>query len=93
MKYLFPDQLAGMQLNIISSTQTHGTMQSCPALNTELCVFFDGTVTPCNMFNPYIYGNIFKNSLSEIWSSQKRLDFLASHKNHYYCKNCSNLGM
>lgn len=92
LQCLYPDQLAGIKLKIDKPTQTHGTMQSCPALNKELCIFYDGTITPCNMFNPYVYGNIFKQSLKEIWNSQKRLDFLNFHKNHYYCQNCANLG-
>lgn len=93
LQCLYPDQLAGVQLNNNQSTQTHGTMQNCPALNKELCIFYDGTITPCNMFNPYVYGNIFKQSLSEVWKSPERLEFIDSYKNHYYCQNCANLGM
>ncbi len=93
LQCLYPDQLAGIRLKVAKPTQTHGTMQSCPALDQELCIFYDGTTTPCNMFNPYVYGNIFKQSLNEIWNSQERLDFLVFHKNHYYCQNCANLGM
>lgn len=59
LRCLYPDQLAGISLPLQGSTQTHGTMQSCPALHRELCIFYEGTVTPCNMFNPYVYGNIF----------------------------------
>lgn len=93
LQCLYPDQLAGIQLKVVKPTQTHGTMQSCPALNKELCIFYDGTTTPCNMFNPYVYGNIFKQSLNKIWNSPDRLEFLTSHKDHYYCRNCANLGM
>ncbi len=93
LQHLLPDQLAGISLKDTRLTQTHGTMKSCPALDKELCVLFDGTVTPCNMFNPYVYGNIFSQSLDEIWNGKQRLDFLTSHKEHYYCNNCANLGM
>jgi len=93
LQCLFPDQLAGIKLKVPTSTQTHGTMQRCPALDRELCIFYDGTTTPCNMFNPYVYGNIFKQTLNEIWNSPERLEFLTSHKNHYYCQNCANLGV
>ncbi len=93
LQFFYPDQLAGIRLKVAKPTQTNGTMQSCPALNQELCIFYDGTTTPCNMFNPYVYGNISNQSLNEIWNSQERLDFLAFHKNHYYCQNCANLGM
>ena len=93
LQCLYPDQLAGIRLKITKSTQTHGTMQSCPALDKELCIFYDGTITPCNMFNPYLYGNIFNQTLKEIWNSPQRIDFLNSHKNYYYCQNCSNIGI
>ncbi|GAB5523042.1 MAG: hypothetical protein Roseis2KO_09140 [Roseivirga sp.] len=86
-----PDQLAGEYLALELNTQTHGSLQTCPALQRELCILFDGTVTPCNMFNPYVYGNIFESSLTEIWKSEERLSFLDSHKDHPYCANCANL--
>jgi MoaA/NifB/PqqE/SkfB family radical SAM enzyme len=93
LKCLYPDQLAGVFLRTDMPTQTHGTMEHCIALDKELCVLHDGTITPCNMFNPYIYGNIFNQSLSEIWESEERKAFLNSHKSHYYCQNCANLGV
>ncbi|MCR9290642.1 MAG: radical SAM protein [Bacteroidetes bacterium] len=93
LQYHLPDQLAGINLNSKYTKQTHGSMQDCPILDKELCILFDGTVTPCNMFNPYVYGNIKEQSLKEIWEGNKRKDFLKSHKYHYYCNNCANLGM
>lgn len=93
LQCLYPDQLAGIKLNVNKPTQTHGTMSNCPALEKELCIQYDGTVTPCNMFNPYVYGNIFDQSLEEIWNGKERANFLRSYKNHYYCQNCANLGM
>lgn len=93
LQCLYPDQLAGIELKADQPTQTHGTMRQCPALNKELCILYDGTTTPCNMFNPYVYGNIFKQSLNEIWNGKKRNDFLKSYKSYYYCKNCANLGV
>ena len=93
LKCLCPDQLAGVIIDTDSSPKTHGTMKSCPALQKELCILYDGTVTPCNMFNPYEYGNVFNNSVSEIWEGEARARFLTSYKDHYYCKNCANLGV
>jgi MoaA/NifB/PqqE/SkfB family radical SAM enzyme len=93
LQYLYPDQLAGIELKTDNQTQTHGTMKQCPALDKELSILYDGTTTPCNMFNPYVYGNIFKQSLNEIWESKERRVFLHSHKCHYYCQNCANLGV
>jgi MoaA/NifB/PqqE/SkfB family radical SAM enzyme len=93
LQFLYPDQLAGVKLQTEKPTITHGTMKQCPALEKELCILYDGSTTPCNMFNPYIYGNIFNQSLNEIWESKERKVFLLSHKCNYYCQNCANLGV
>jgi radical SAM protein with 4Fe4S-binding SPASM domain len=93
LQCLIPDQLAGVDLKVQKSIQTHGKMAKCPALDNELCILYDGTITPCNMFNPYVYGNISKQSLNEIWNGKERSLFLNSHKNYYYCQNCANLGV
>lgn len=93
LQCLYPNQLAGIELQNSRPTQTHGTMKSCPALDKELCILYDGTITPCNMFNPYVFGNIFNQSLDEIWNGKQHLDFLTFYSNCYYCKNCANLGM
>ena len=94
LQLLYPDQLAGVILQqTTEKNKTHGTMKECPILQKELCILYDGTTTPCNMFNPYVYGNIFNQSLNEIWQSEEREAFLRSHKCHYYCQNCANLGI
>lgn len=93
LQCLCPDQLAGVVIDADSPPKTHGTMNSCPALQKELCILYDGTITPCNMFNPYEYGNVFNNTVAEIWEGDSRARFLNSYKDHYYCKNCANLGV
>lgn len=93
LQFHLPDQLAGVMISKTHTQQTHGSMTSCPILDKELCILYDGTVTPCNMFNPYVYGNIKEQKLKEIWDGKKRYDFLTAHKFHYYCNNCANLGM
>jgi len=93
LQCLIPDQLSGVKLRIEKSQQTCGTSLCCPCLEKELCILYDGIVTPCNMFNPYKYGNIFNQTLAEIWKGNKRNDFLKLYKNCYYCKNCANLGV
>jgi len=93
LQYLYPDQLAGIEIRTEKPTKTHGMMKQCPALDKELCILYDGTVTPCNMFNPYVYGNVFDQSLNEIWDCDERNTFLRSHKSYYYCQNCANLGV
>jgi len=46
-------------------TKTHGFLNHCPALDSELCILYNGDVTPCNMFNPYVYGNIHKDIINQ----------------------------
>jgi hypothetical protein len=68
---------------------TCGTTSECPNIRTELCILYNGDVTPCNMFNPYVYGNINDNELDEILKGDKFNWFLKNHKSYYYCNNCA----
>ncbi len=86
-----PDQIAGIRIYESSSTSTMGSKSSCLAIDRELVIYYDGSVGPCNMFNPYHYGNIFKSTLHEILGSKERKDFINNHKKHYYCENCAML--
>ncbi len=85
---LIPDQIAGVPLDFKHQT-TYGSKTTCPALENELTILYDGTIIPCNMFNPYEYGNLNKESLDGIWYGEKRREFLLNHKKHDYCKNCA----
>ena len=90
---LVPDQIAGVELSTSDATRTHGSMYHCPALDDELCVLHDGTVTPCNMFHPYVYGNLAESSLDQIWNGTARKRFMQGHRQTRYCASCANLGM
>ncbi len=89
----YPNQLAGIKIGLSKTTKTHGEYSVCPLLDQELCILYDGNVTPCNMFNPYVYGNVKTESIESIWEGKSRKEFISNHKSHYYCKNCANLGM
>lgn len=93
LSFFYPNQIAGIKIGLNKTTKTHGEYIECPLLDKELCILYDGDVTPCNMFNPYIYGNIKNENIENIWNGQKRIEFIKNHKSHYYCKNCANLGM
>lgn len=93
LQCLIPDQMAGIPLPLHIGPTTHGSMQKCPAIEKELCILYDGTVTPCNMFNPYEYGSLKEHSLEEILASKSCLDFKKNYKQCSYCKNCANLGV
>lgn len=92
LKCLLPHSIHGIPITEQSTKQTFGEKNLCPALHEELCILHNGTVTPCNMFNPYEFGNILKDDLSAILNSEKREWFLKNNKSHYYCANCSCLG-
>ena len=83
-----PDQMAGVII-FENSSDTCGTTTECPNIKSELCILYNGDVTPCNMFNPYNYGNIDNNELDEILKGDKFDWFLKNHKNYYYCNNCA----
>ena len=93
LQCLIPDQIGGIAINSKNNTMTHGSMRHCPALENELCILYDGTVTPCNMFNPYKYGNLSEDTLDNILTDVKYTNFKKLYKEHYYCKNCANLGI
>lgn len=92
VKCLLPDQVQGLTIAAQGSEATHGGLPRCPVIDHELCVLHDGTVTPCNMFNPYVYGNILKTSLGEILAGERVEWFSENHKSHPYCRNCACLG-
>ena len=89
---LLPDRVQGLTITTEGTRATHGGLPRCPVIDRELCVLYDGTVTPCNMFNPYVYGNILKSSLSEIRAGEHFDWFSQNHKGHPYCANCACLG-
>lgn len=89
---LLPDQIHGIAIAPGEAATTCGSHAQCPALEQELCVLFNGDVTPCNMFNPFVLGNILASPLTEILEGPKRTWFRQHHKEHYYCANCACLG-
>ncbi len=65
--------------------------RGCPTFLEEVFIRFNGDICPCNMMNPYVYGNLRRHSLEEVmWSVPKRLfDYLMfTQAKHPYCVNC-----
>jgi len=89
---LIPDQISGIALGQPGTVLTHGQRATCPALSSELCVLYNGDVTPCNMFNPYVFGNLVTDDIKTILNGKERKVFLSGHKEHYYCRNCACMG-
>lgn len=87
-----PDRIQGVAITTSGTQATYGNRTRCPAIDRELCVLFDGTATPCNMFNPYSYGNVLETPLAEIRAGERYRWFTENHKQHPYCANCACLG-
>lgn len=87
-----PDRVQDTVISAEGAVQTYGGIDRCPAIEQELCVLYDGTATPCNMFNPYEYGSILQRSLAELREGGAFTWFRDNHKRHPYCSNCACLG-
>lgn len=67
----------------------------CDYIFEEITINVDGSVVPCcrDINNKYVFGNIFKQNLKEIWNSEKFINFrkivLSEKKKIDICKNCS----
>lgn len=87
LKALIPNQISG--INFYDYALSCGTKSQCPNIQNELCIQYDGIVTPCNMFNPYELGNILNQTLDEILYGEKMQIFKKNYKTMPYCKNCA----
>ena len=84
LKCFYPSQISGITLHTKGSKKTFGERIKCPALDNELCILYNGDVTPCNMFNPYVLGNLSKDRINEILIGEKRKKFIEIQKTYYY---------
>jgi len=88
-KLFIPDQIWGKKIpENLATTITSGSLPMCPNAREELMIAYDGTIFPCNMFNPYKLGNMIENSLEKIWNSQQRREFVENYRDNYYCQKC-----
>lgn len=66
----------------------------CPYPFRNVTVLVDGSVVPCPyMYNgEYSYGNLFRQSLKEIWNSKSRVELIKDYISGKYtvlpCRNC-----
>ena len=89
-KTLVPEQILGFKSQYdYWSVNTSGGKARCQNLDDELCVAYNGDVTPCNMFNPWLFGNLLEESLEHILNGERRAAFLAAQSSDEFCKNCA----
>jgi radical SAM protein with 4Fe4S-binding SPASM domain len=84
-----PDEINGYPLGVDGALRT--CSQDCFMPWQEVVIRWNGDVQVCNMFNPYIYGNIFLNSFYNIWNNRFAnlfRDRIKSPDKHPYCRGC-----
>jgi radical SAM protein with 4Fe4S-binding SPASM domain len=60
----------------------------CTFPSTQAVVRWNGDVTPCNMLNPYLYGNIEERGFEGCWNGPEARTFRTMTENHPYCEDC-----
>ena len=83
-----PAQIAGAVMESEASRSTCADFARCPNAGRDVCVYYDGTVTPCGMFNPFVLGNLAEKSLEEILCGEALARFIGQQATDPYCKNC-----
>lgn len=88
-----PRQIGGHSLGLPNSLLTCG--EHCHMPWEEVVIRWNGDVQPCNMFNPFTYGNLHLSSFEQIWSNAFAALFrvnLNSGDRHPYCVGCTYVG-
>lgn len=84
-----PDHIGAISINPSLSTKT--CKDFCINPWNEVYIRYNGDLTPCNMLNPYLYGNLRKCSFCELWNGLNAnlfRNFINTKYRHTYCKDC-----
>lgn len=85
-----PDQIGGIRTTVPTAQVTSGT--TCRAPLDEAVIRWNGDVQACNMFNPFVYGNLLRASFEEVWGGRFAAVFrskLNTKDCHPYCNACA----
>ncbi|MBX8632581.1 MAG: radical SAM protein [Thermoplasmata archaeon YP2-bin.285] len=86
---MLPDRIEGLPVPL--GTVSFSNHSSCPTYREEAFIRYNGDVCPCNMMNPYVYGNLRRNSMREVLCSLPSILFdylMEGGSRHPYCLNC-----
>jgi len=74
----------------IDSISCHVGLTKCPFPDEQVVIRYNGAITPCNMMNPYVYGNIMQNDFATIWNGPTAHAFrqFSGNQQHPYCLYC-----
>jgi len=84
-----PEQIQGVRLDLPGAAPTSGRSRRCPAVEREICVCFNGDVFPCNMFNPFLLGNLDGQPFERLLRGSRCEEFLSRREELGYCRNCA----
>jgi radical SAM protein with 4Fe4S-binding SPASM domain len=63
----------------------------CPFPKSQVVIRHNGDLTPCNMMNPYLYGNIKEREFSGVWNDAEAKAFRELNQTecqHPFCRDC-----
>lgn len=86
---MVPNQIEGRAIE--EDFVAESNFRGCPTYLEEVFVRYNGDVCPCNMMNPFVYGNLRRDSLEDVLRSvpSPLFDHLMSARSrHPYCVNC-----
>ncbi len=86
---MVPDQIEGSPVE--EGFVAESNYRGCPTYMEEAFIRYNGDACPCNMMNPYVYGNLRRNPMDEVLRGVPSLLFdylMESQAKHPYCVNC-----
>jgi len=89
VKLSLPSHLGGDPLGLNASCKK--ARGKCALSATEVVVRYNGDITPCNMMNPYVYGNMEERGFSRSWNDTEAKTFRhfsGTQQAHPFCKDC-----
>lgn len=89
MALRLPDHLGDEEVKELATAAS--SWRQCAVPWEEVVVRYDGDLTPCNMMNTYLYGNLFEAPFDELWNGATARLFRAGLRRsvrHPYCQNC-----
>lgn len=89
VRFCLPDHLGEKR---VSSTEAHRCSDSgCTFPWTQVAIRWNGDIIPCNMMNPYCYGNMRSRTFAESWLGPEAgafRDMANTGNRHPYCAHC-----
>lgn len=85
-----PDLSHSELFNFITDSTIHISEKPCYSLCSRIEIFADGTAGPCKFFPEINFGNIYNESITDIWHHKSFYNFrsLLSKKNMPVCEKC-----